>query len=55
MNWIDKTFKLGIKEFNTVANTVNYNLDNILTFLLIEIRMQMQNLLMQRLSYSELT
>jgi transposase len=32
MNWIDKIFKLGIKEFNTVANTVTYNLDNILNF-----------------------
>ena len=32
MQWIDKTFSLKIKEFNTVANTVNYNLDNILNF-----------------------
>jgi transposase len=32
MNWIDKIFKLGIEEFHTVANTVTYNLDNILNF-----------------------
>jgi transposase len=32
MQWIDKTFRLKIKEFNTVANTVNYNLENILNF-----------------------
>lgn len=30
--WIDKTNVLKIKEFNTVANTVKYNLDNILNF-----------------------
>ena len=32
MKWIDKTNELKIKEFNTVANTVKYNLDNILNF-----------------------
>lgn len=31
-DWIDKTRELKIKEFNTVANTVRYNLDNILNF-----------------------
>jgi len=31
-DWIDKTQELKIKEFNTVANTVRYNLDNILNF-----------------------
>jgi len=31
-DWIDKTHELKIKEFNTVANTVQYNLDNILNF-----------------------
>jgi transposase len=30
--WIDKTDKLQIKEFNTVANTVEYNLEHILNF-----------------------
>lgn len=30
--WIDKTHKLGLVEFYTVANTVNNNLDNILNF-----------------------
>lgn len=30
--WIDKTNTIKIKEFNTVANTVNYNLENILNF-----------------------
>ena len=30
--WIDKTHKLELKEFYTVANTVNNNLDNILNF-----------------------
>jgi len=32
MKWIDKTNKLKIKEFNTVANTVKYNLNKILNF-----------------------
>jgi transposase len=32
MRWIDKTDKLKIKEFNTVANTVKYNLNNIVNF-----------------------
>lgn len=32
MDWIDKTNELKIKEFNTVANTVKYNLNNILNF-----------------------
>jgi len=31
-DWIYKTRELKIKEFNTVANTVQYNLDNILNF-----------------------
>jgi len=30
--WINKTHELKIKEFNTVANTVRYNLGNILNF-----------------------
>lgn len=30
--WIDKTNKIHIKEFLTVANSVNHNLDNILNF-----------------------
>jgi transposase len=30
--WIDKTHNMDIKEFLTVANTVNNNLDNILNF-----------------------
>lgn len=30
--WIDKTNTIKIKEFNTVANTVKYNLENILNF-----------------------
>lgn len=30
--WIDKTNELKIKEFNTVANTVKFNLNNILNF-----------------------
>jgi transposase len=32
MQWIDKTDRLKIKEFNTVANTVYYNMSNILNF-----------------------
>lgn len=32
LEWIDKTNELKIKEFNTVANTINNNLDNILGF-----------------------
>jgi len=32
MKWIDKTNELKIKEFNTVANTVKYNLNKILNF-----------------------
>jgi transposase len=32
MNWIYKTNELRIKEFNTVANTVKFNLNNILNF-----------------------
>ena len=32
MNWIDKTNELKIKEFNTVATTVKYNMKNILNF-----------------------
>lgn len=32
INWIEKTDKLQIKEFNTVANTVKHNLKNILNF-----------------------
>lgn len=30
--WISKTEQLNVKEFNTVANSVKYNLDNILNF-----------------------
>lgn len=30
--WIEQTTLIKIKEFNTVANTVKYNLDNILNF-----------------------
>jgi transposase len=30
--WIKKTNEIEIKEFNTVAHTVNYNLENILNF-----------------------
>ncbi|MFA5419249.1 MAG: transposase [Bacteroidales bacterium] len=30
--WIEKTILIKIKEFNTVANTVKYNLENILNF-----------------------
>ena len=30
--WINKSMELEIKEFNTVANSVQYNLDNILNF-----------------------
>lgn len=30
--WIERTAELKIKEFNTVAHTVKYNLDNILNF-----------------------
>jgi transposase len=32
IRWIDKTNELKIKEFNTVANTVKFNLNNILNF-----------------------
>jgi transposase len=32
MDWIDKTNELKIKEFNTVANTVKFNMNNILNF-----------------------
>jgi transposase len=32
ISWINKTNELKIKEFNTVANTVKYNLENILNF-----------------------
>jgi transposase len=32
IEWINKTNELKIKEFNTVANTINYNLKNILNF-----------------------
>ncbi len=32
INWIDKTAELGIDEFNTSANTIQYNLENILNF-----------------------
>jgi transposase len=32
MKWIEKTHKLELKEFYTVANTVNNNLENILNF-----------------------
>jgi len=32
IHWIEKTDKLKIKEFNTVSNTVKYNLKNILNF-----------------------
>ncbi len=31
-DWISKTDELGIKDFNTVANTVKNNFDNILNF-----------------------
>jgi transposase len=31
-DWINKTDELGIKDFNTVANTVRNNFDNILNF-----------------------
>lgn len=31
-SWIEKTKKLAVKEFNTAANTISYNLDNILNF-----------------------
>ena len=31
-NWIQKTNELKIKEFNTVANTVTNNFNNILNF-----------------------
>ena len=31
-NWIEKSTLIKIKEFNTVANTVKYNLENILNF-----------------------
>ena len=31
-NWIEKTQNIKIKEFNTVSNTIKYNLDNILNF-----------------------
>ena len=30
--WIEKTATLKIKEFNTVANTITYNMENILNF-----------------------
>lgn len=32
INWISKTKELNIKEFNTVANTIKSNLQNILNF-----------------------
>jgi transposase len=32
IEWINKTNELKINEFNTVANTINYNLKNILNF-----------------------
>jgi len=32
IEWINKTNELKIKQFNTVANTINYNLKNILNF-----------------------
>lgn len=32
INWIDRTIAMGIKEFNTVANTVKYNFENILNY-----------------------
>jgi len=32
IRWIDKTNNLKIKEFNTVANTVKHNMENILNF-----------------------
>jgi len=32
IQWIDKTMKEELKEFYTVANTVKYNLDNIVNF-----------------------
>jgi transposase len=32
IKWIEETHKLELKEFYTVANTVKYNLDNILNF-----------------------
>jgi transposase len=32
MKWIEKTYQLKIKEFNTVSITIKYNLDNILNF-----------------------
>ena len=31
-SWINKSLDQNIKEFNTVANSVQYNLDNILNF-----------------------
>ena len=31
-NWISKTKKLGIIEFNTAANSIEYNFENILNF-----------------------
>jgi transposase len=30
--WIEKTVALKIKEFNTVANTITYNTENIINF-----------------------
>ena len=32
LTWIDKTEKLQMKEFNTVAYTIKYNLEKILNF-----------------------
>lgn len=32
MKWIEKTTELKMKEFNTVSNSVKYNLENILNF-----------------------
>lgn len=31
-NWIEKSMQKEVKEFHTVANSINYNLDNILNF-----------------------
>ena len=32
LHWIEDVEKIAIKEFNTAANTIKYNLDNILNF-----------------------
>lgn len=32
LNWLEKTDELKLKEFNTVSNTIKYNLENILNF-----------------------